>query len=66
VNKVSFNVQKHIARCSAIYLKPNSDNVTINLPLNLNKYYNHIDMGLYITPLDDGEINIGDLVILDE
>ena len=66
INDVSYKVEKNIARCSAINLEPNTDNATINLPMILKKYYNHIDMGVYLTPLDDGEINIGDQVILDE
>ena len=66
INNVSFKVEKHIARCSATNLKPNSDNVTINLPMTLKKIYNHIDMGIYLTPLTNGEINIGDQIILDE
>ena len=66
INKVKFKVQKHISRCSATNLKPKTDNVTINLPMALKKHFNHIDMGIYITPLDDGEINIGDQVILNE
>ena len=65
INNTSFKVEKHIPRCSATNLKPTTDNVTINLPLALKKHYNHIDMGVYIIPLENGEINIGDQVILD-
>ena len=66
INRISFKVKKHIARCSATNLKPNTDKVTINLPMALKKHFNHIDMGVYLEALDDGEINIGDQVILDE
>ena len=66
INNTSFKVEKHIPRCSATNLKPTTDNVTINFPLTLKKHYNHIDMGVYLIPLEDGEINIGDRVILDE
>ncbi len=62
INKVSFKVEKNIARCSAINLKPNTDNVTINLPMHLRRHYGHIDMGIYLSPLEDGEINIGNQV----
>ena len=65
INKIPFKVKKNIPRCSATNLKPNTDNTTINLPSTLKQYYNHIDMGIYISPLEDGEINIGDYVILD-
>ena len=66
INYVPFKVEKHITRCSATNLKPNTSNVTINLPMALKKHYNHIDMGVYITPLDDGLIKSGDKVILNE
>ena len=66
VNNVSFRVQKHIPRCSATNLKPNTNEVTINLPKVLKQNYDHFDMGIYLIPLDDGEINIGDKIILDE
>ena len=66
INNVSFKVVKHIARCSATNLQPNTKNTTMNLPMTLKKYYNHIDMGVYLKPLNDGEINIGNQIILDE
>ena len=66
INNISFSVKSHISRCSATNLKPNSDEVTLNLPKSLKKYYNHTDLGVYLTPLESGEINIGDKIILDE
>ena len=65
INKMSFKVEKHIARCSATNLKPNSEKITLNLPLQLKKNYNHIDMGIYLTSLDNGSITIGDKVELE-
>ena len=64
INDVPFKVQKNISRCSATNLKPNTSQITINLPIKLNKYYNHFDLGIYLEPLDDGEINLGDHIIL--
>ena len=29
---------------------------------HLKKTYNHFEMGIYLTALDDGEINLGDKV----
>ena len=46
----------------AINLKPNSDDNSLNLLQSLKKNYNHFDMGLYLTALDDGQVNIGDNV----
>lgn len=66
INNIAFKVEKHIARCSATNLKPNTDSNTINLPMNLKKYFNHIDLGIYLNPLEDGIINVGDRIMLDE
>ena len=64
INNISFKVEKNIPRCVAINLKPNSDDNSLNLLQSLKKNYNHFDMGVYLTALDDGLINIGDNVLL--
>ena len=66
INNILFKVDKHIPRCSATNLQPNTDNETINLPSELQKIYNHVDMGIYLTSLNDGKIKVGDKVIIDE
>ena len=62
INGLSFKVEKNIPRCVAINLKPQTDDNSFNLLQLLKKTYNHFDMGIYLTALDDGEINIGNLV----
>ena len=62
INNVSFKVEKNIPRCVAINLKPKSDDNSFNLLQLLKKNYNHFDMGIYLTALDDGEINIGNTI----
>tara|TARA_B100001741_G_C16464747_1_gene556996 strand:+ start:25 stop:804 length:780 start_codon:yes stop_codon:yes gene_type:complete len=64
INNISFKVEKNIPRCVAINLKPKTDDNSINLLKSLKTVYNHFDMGIYLTPLDEGEINIGDKVEL--
>ena len=61
INNVSFKVEKNIPRCVAINLKPKTD-TTINLLKSLKDQYNHFDMGIYLSALDDGDINVGDKV----
>ncbi len=61
INNVSFKVEKNIPRCVAINLKPKTD-TTINLLKSLKDQYNHLDMGIYLTALDNGDINVGDKV----
>ena len=64
INDISFKVEKNIPRCVAINLKPKTDNNSLNLLQLLKKNYNHFDMGIYLTPLNDGKINISDQIIL--
>ena len=64
INNISFKVEKNIPRCVAINLKPNTDDNSLNLLKFLKKTYNHFDMCVYLTALDDGLINIGDNISL--
>jgi uncharacterized protein YcbX len=62
INNVSFKVEKNIPRCVAINLKPQTDDNSFNLLQSLKKTYNHFEMGIYLTALTDGKINIGDTI----
>jgi len=59
INNVSFKVEKNIPRCVAINLKPKTDDNSLNLLQSLKKTYNHFDMGIYLSALSDGKIEIG-------
>ena len=63
INNISFKVEKKIPRCVAINLKPGSDDNSLNLLQLLKKTYNHFDMGIYLTALENGKINIGDKIL---
>jgi uncharacterized protein len=60
INNTEFKVLKNIPRCSATNLKINSKEADINLPNMLKKIYGHIDMGIYLIPLNNGQIKVGD------
>ena len=62
INNVSFKVEKNIPRCVAINLKPQTDDNSFNLLQSLKKTYDHFEMGIYLTALDDGDINIGNSI----
>ena len=64
INNIKFKVLKHIPRCSATNLRVNSDDIDINIPAQLKKIYNHMDMGIYLLPLGNGQISEGDRIIL--
>ena len=62
INNVSFKVEKNIPRCVAINLEPKTDDNSLNLLQSLKKTYNHFDMGVYLTSLEDGKIEIGNKI----
>ena len=66
IDNVSFKVEKNIPRCVAINLKPKTDDNALNLLNFLRKNYSHSDMGIYLTALNDGKINVGNKVKLKE
>ena len=64
INNIKFFVSDEISRCSATNLKPSTDIVTINLPNQLKKTYDHINMGLYVVPQQNGVISKEDKIII--
>ena len=62
INNVSFKVEKNIPRCVAINLKPQTDDSYFNFLQSLKKIYNHFDMGIYLTALNDGKIEAGNIL----
>ena len=64
INNINFFVSDEISRCYATNLKPSTDIVTINLPNQLKKTYDHINMGLYIVPQQNGVISKEDKIII--
>ena len=62
INNVSFKVEKNIPRCVAINLKPKTDDGALNLLKSLKKTYNHFDMGVYLTAVSDGNIEVGNKI----
>ena len=64
INNVDFVISDEISRCSATNLRPSTDIVTINLPNELKKTYDHINMGLYLVPQQNGVISKEDKIII--
>jgi len=64
INDVSFKVEKNIPRCVAINLKPKTEDNSLNLLTSLKKTYNHFDMGIYLTALNDGKIELENKITL--
>ena len=66
INEIKFKIIKEIPRCSATNIKPKTSDINLNIPLSLKKIYNHINLGIYLDPLNDGKINKGDLIKINE
>jgi len=64
INDVSFKVEKNIPRCVAINLKPKTEDNSLNLLTSLKKTYNHFDMGIYLTALNDGKVELENKITL--
>ena len=64
INNVLFKVEKNIPRCVAINLKPKTDDNSFNLLKILKQTYDHYDMGVYLTPKNDGEINLSEKIYI--
>ena len=60
INDINFFVKEEIPRCSATNLKPGTSETTINLPNLLKKTYDHINMGIFLIPQNNGNIFFGD------
>ncbi len=66
INDVKFRVIKEIPRCSATNIKPNSSKYNLSIPISLKKFYNSINLGIYLSPLNNGNINVNDEILIDD
>ena len=62
ISGLPFRINENIPRCTATNLRPKTDKSTFNLPQKLKQFYGHSDLGVYILPLQDGEISAGDRI----
>jgi len=47
-------------------IKPKTSDINLNIPFNLKKIYNHINLGIYLDPLNDGKITKGEIIKINE
>ena len=66
VNNIKFKVIKEIPRCSATNIKPNSSIFNLSVPKLLKQIYNHINLGIYILPLNNGNIKLNDDILIND
>ena len=62
INGCLFKVLNKITRCVATNLIPNSETADIDLLKMLRETYAHSNMGIYLKPLNDCEINVADII----
>ena len=65
INNIKFKVTKEIPRCVATNIKPNSSEINLSIPISLKQFYNHINLGIYLMPLNDGIIKLNDDILID-
>ena len=65
INNLKFKVIKEIPRCVATNIKPNSSEINLSIPISLKQFYNHINLGIYLIPLNDGIIKSNDDILID-
>ena len=65
INNIKFKVTKEIPRCVATNIKPNSSKINLSIPISLKQFYNHINLGIYLMPLNDGTIKSNDDILID-
>ncbi|WP_291843037.1 MOSC domain-containing protein [Maricaulis sp.] len=64
IGGVACRVESRIRRCVATSVNPESGALDTNVPAALFEHYGHMDCGLYLSVLEDGEIAPGDPVSL--
>ena len=57
-----FEVFCNTPRCKATIYPYQSTTSDINIPQKLNEIYDHIDFGIYLKPIESGQINLNDKV----
>ena len=62
INGCLFKVLNKITRCVATNLIPNSETADIHLPKMLRETYGHMNMRIYLKSLNNGEINVDDII----
>ena len=62
INEKEFEVLSAIPRCKSTHYPYQSVQMDCNVPLLLQRTYNHVDMGVYIKPKKDSIININTLI----
>ncbi len=65
INNLKFKVTKEIPRCVATNIRPNSSEINLSIPISLKQFYNHINLGVYLIPLNDGNIKTNDDILID-
>ena len=66
INNLKFKVTKEIPRCAATNIRPNSSELNLSIPKSLKQFYNHINLGIYLIPLNDGTIKLNDDILIDD
>lgn len=64
VGPVRFRGLARTPRCAAVNVNPVTARRDTNLPKAIRQYFGHVDLGVYLEVVQDGELRIGDAVTL--
>ncbi len=64
IGDCKLRVLKRTQRCAATMVNPETANRDLNVPKELVRSYGHMDMGIYTTVIQGGEIKVGDEINL--
>lgn len=62
INGLRFKVEARITRCAATEINPDTAERDLGVLAALRGGFDHMDMGIYARPLDNGAIDVGDSV----
>jgi uncharacterized protein len=66
VGGVRLKVVKRIVRCAATNVDPETAARDLNIPQTLMRSYGHADCGIYAEVISDGDIAVGDEIMVEE
>ncbi len=62
IGDVSFRGLARTPRCAAVNVNPETALRDANLPKAISRHFGHVDLGIYLQALSDGELHLGDAV----
>ncbi|BBU30289.1 hypothetical protein BTHE68_40230 [Burkholderia sp. THE68] len=66
IGSVKLRIVRRTKRCAATSVDPATAERNVNLPLEIQRYMKHGDLGVYAEVVEGGELTPGDVISIDE